>query len=162
MMDGGKAVKVGSDTDGVETDILYLIQTGSLAAVNELHDSGEWTDLEKAVDSEKDGDGKTWHYTAMTVAALYKQLEVMRWLIVKGANVDETREWHELPSNTAAGAGFIEGLELLKERAAIFQRQTAMAAHLPNVLRLAATCPPSAFSAATSVLWTAQTIQAVP
>ena len=121
MMDGGKAVKVGSDTDGVETDILNLIQTGSLAAVNELHDSGEWTDLEKAVFSTTTAATVvapeiTWHFTAMAWAAYFKQLEVMQWLIEKRARVDEDREWHMLPSNAAAGAGFIEGLELLKEK----------------------------------------------
>jgi ankyrin repeat protein len=59
-------------------------------------------------------DGNIWHWTAMAVAAYYKQLEVMRWLIEKGAKVDEDRELHELPSNAAASVGFIEGLELLK------------------------------------------------
>ena len=121
MMDGGKAVKVGSDTDGVETDILYLIQTGSLAAVNELHDSGEWTDLEMAVFSTTTAATVvapeiTWHFTAMAWAAYFKQLEVMQWLIEKGAKVNETREWHWLPSTAASRVGFIEGLELLKEK----------------------------------------------
>ena len=96
--------------------IIALIQAGSLAAVYELHDSGEWTGLEMVMHSRKGDDGITRHWTAMAMAASCKQLEVMRWLIEKGAKVDETREWHVLPSIAAAGAGFIEGLELLKEK----------------------------------------------
>ena len=38
------------------------------------------------------------HYTAMAMAANFKQLEVMRWLIEKGAKMDEIREWHHRPS----------------------------------------------------------------
>jgi hypothetical protein len=118
--------------------IVIAIKTGTMAAINELHDSGEWTDLEMAMDSKNPGgpSGKTWYFTAMAMAAMYKQLELMRWLIEKGAKVNEDREWHYLPSNTAATAGFIEGLELLKEKGCDRQRQTAQAVrHLP-ALRL--------------------------
>jgi ankyrin repeat protein len=55
-------------------------------------------------------------FSAIAWAAHYKQLEVMRWLIDNGAKVNEDREWHYLPSSSAAAAGFIEGLELLKEK----------------------------------------------
>ena len=79
-----------------------LIMDGDLATVKEMRDSGEWTDLETAVDSGKGNDGTTWYFTAMVMAAQYKQLEVMRWLIEKGAKVNETRERHVLPSNMAA------------------------------------------------------------
>ena len=71
---------------------------GNFSTLNELHNSGEWTDLETAVNSRKGPDGKTYYYTAMAWAASYKQLEVMRWLIEKGAKVNETRECHQLPS----------------------------------------------------------------
>jgi hypothetical protein len=106
----------GAADEALGRRIVTFFETGSLAVVNELHDSGEWTDLEMALDSTKTPNGKTRHFTAMVCAAFDKQLEMMRWLIEKGAKVNESREWYYSPSNHAAAVGFIEGLELLKEK----------------------------------------------
>ena len=111
-----EAGEAGGGAMGIQSRMLRFMKEGNTAAVKELHDSGEWTDLETVVDSGKGADGNTRLWTAMAWAALFKQLGVMRWLVEKGAKVAETREWHQLPSNVAAAAGFIEGLELLKEK----------------------------------------------
>ena len=81
--EAGGAIEGGAM--GIQNRVLRLMKEGNTAAVKELHDSGEWTDLETTVDSKKGADGNTWYYTAMAMAAHYKQLEVMRWLIEKGA-----------------------------------------------------------------------------
>jgi hypothetical protein len=94
--------------------VMQLIKTNNIAACNDMHNSGVWTDLEMVVASTKGPDGNTWHCTAMAWAAFNHQLKILRWLIEKGGKVNEGRAWHQLPSNAAASAGFIEGLELLK------------------------------------------------
>ena len=50
-------------------------------SLNELHASGEWTDLEMVVNSGLGADGERCEFTALAWAAASKQLEVMRWLI---------------------------------------------------------------------------------
>jgi ankyrin len=100
----------------IDLRVTALVETGDVNSLHRLQSEKAWTDLETAVHSMKEADGNTRHYTAMVLAAVHKQLEVMRWLIEKGAKVDEIREGHALPSNAAAGIGFIEGLGLLKEK----------------------------------------------
>ena len=75
-----------------------LIEAGDVSSLQRLHFERAWTDLNMVVASEKGPDGKTWYYTAMAIAAICKQLKVMRWLIEEGAKMDEIREWHHRPS----------------------------------------------------------------
>ena len=49
----------GAADETFEKRIMSLIGTGEVGAANELHDSGEWTDLEMVVLSGTGGDAAT-------------------------------------------------------------------------------------------------------
>ena len=95
--------------------LVQLMQNDDTDGLKAVHDSGEWTDLEMAVDSREGADGNTWYSSALAFASGQSKIGVMGLLIQLGAKTDEERKWHVLPSNQAAAAGSIEGLKLLKE-----------------------------------------------
>ena len=108
-------------SNGVKNRVAQLIAIADIASLKALYDSGEWADLELAVH------GLTLcKYSALAYAAWEEQLEVMRWLLDKGAKANEVRAYHEPPANVAASCGFIAGLELLKERGCDFTKGNSL------------------------------------
>jgi ankyrin repeat protein len=57
-----------------------------------------------------------YHWSPLALASYTCNLPLLALLIQQGANVNEQRVWHALPSVEGAAVGFIEGLELLKEK----------------------------------------------
>jgi hypothetical protein len=126
--------------------IASLVKSGDTGGLQRLYESGTtpgldttvhevalpfglnrpgWRDLEMAVSSAIQADGNVWHRTALCVAVSFAQLKVMRWLIQKGARVNETRDYFHLPSNLAAAKAFRRGLEALKDAGTNMSREDA-------------------------------------
>lgn len=99
-----------------------LIMSRDTVGLKALRDCGQWKDLEMPVlvRANTEPQHPQWKFTSLALAACFKQLEVMQWLIEEGAKVDEIREWHKLPSNLAASERFIAGLELLNQKGCNF------------------------------------------
>ena len=101
----------------VKQRVFNLTKDGDAGGLEELHEKGGWPDVEMEVYSGKGDDGNVWHCSALAMAAIFNQNEVVCVLIKMGAKVNEEREWYILPSVQAAGHGRLEVLELLgKER----------------------------------------------
>ena len=95
---------VGEES-AVKQRVLKLTLDGDAGGLEELHEKGGWPDVEMEVGSVKGDDGNMWYCSALAVAALYNQLEVVCVLDKMGAKVNEEREWYGVPSCGAAGLG---------------------------------------------------------
>jgi hypothetical protein len=92
-----------------------FIRLGNIEALRRLVSEQKWLDGNIVVDSDIPfGEEVMWHTPALAWAAMNKRLEVMELLIELGAHVTEVRPCHQLASNCASGAGYVEGLQLLR------------------------------------------------